>query len=227
MAFELPKSKREWIVFWGWLVFITLSVYLDFLNNVDPLSATDKQSLQNWVLRITRDVSLAIGLGGTTILSIRSIRESGFRASRILSLSFSILFFLFLSGAALFGHITMSKIQRDLFHTPYSLKENIKEYLDCENLPLSQRSEISLIYARRVWEETGEALQYITIDGKEKTYEPSLEEIETRNKRAKTEELVAWTLKGLKRAYILWPLIAVLSIAMGLFSPIGNKKRTN
>ena len=188
------------------------------------MTANGAEFFIDWLFRVIRDASLTIALSCMTIFGIRSLRRDGFSTRRFLSPAFAVLFCLFLAILSLFGHNKISQIQRNLFDTPYSLKKNIKKCLDSKDLSLSQRSKISLMYARQVWEETGETIVFITNDGKERVYEPSPEEIEKKKKMDRTDELLNYTLKGLKRAYIFWPIVAIISVAIGFFSRI--KKQT-
>ena len=225
MALELPKNKSQWVIVVGLVVFILIDIYIDYFFTFDPMTATDAQFFHQWLLRIIRDVSLTIALSGMTILGIRSIRRDGFSIRRFLLPAFAVLFFIFLTIFSLFGHMEISLIQRNLFDTRDRFKENLKKCLDREDLSLSQRSKFSLMYARQIWEETGETVVYITNDGKEKVYEPSKEELETKAKVARTDELLTYILKGMKRAYIFWPVVAIMSVAIGFFSPIKKQKQ--
>lgn len=220
MALALPKSKSQWIITFSLVIFISIDIYLSFFVAFDPLTASDAEFFHHWLLRVIRDSSLTIALSGMIIFGIRTIRKDGFSIKRVLSPGIAILIIIILTGLSLFINITMSRIQRDLFYAPESLKENLKECLDRKDLPLSQRSEISLMYARQVWKETGDTIEYITSEGEERVYEPSLEEKEKKKKIARTDELLTWTLKGLKRAYIFWPIVAIICVAIGFFSPI-------
>lgn len=224
MALKLPKSKSQWFVVVGCFVFITIDIYTDYFFTFDPMIATDAQFFNHWLLRAIRDVSLTIFLSGITILGIRSLRRNGFSIRRFILPAFAVLFFLFLTVLSLFGHIEISHIQRNLLDAPHRFKENLKKCLDSKDLSLSQRSKFSLMYARQIWTETGENIEYVTSDGKKRIYEPSLEEIESKKKIRRANEVMTWSLKRLKRAYIFWPVVAIISVAIGFFTRI--KKHT-
>ena len=82
---------------------------------------------------------------------------------------------------------------------------------------MSQRSKFSLYYARNIWEETGEIINYITPEGVEKAFEPSLEEIDKKIEIKRSKSLISWILFGLKNAYIYWSIIGIASIVIGFF----------
>jgi len=225
MGFELPKSKSQWVIAVCCIIYVVLELYLNEFFDVDLLTASDRALFRFWLLRVIRDVSLAIALSGILILGIRSLRRDGFTIKRFVLPAVAVLLCLFFTGISIFGHISTSRIQRILFDINDSYKEHLREWLDVKDLSLTKRSEISLKYAIEVWKESGEAIKYISNDGKEIVYEPSLKEIEESKKMDKANQLIVRGLKGMKRAYIFWPIVALASVAIGFFTPIRRKNQ--
>jgi hypothetical protein len=220
--FEL-KGKSQWMIIICCIIYVVTEIYLNECFNVDLLTASKESLLYFWLLRLIRDLSLAIVLSSLIILGVRSLRRNGFTIKRLILPLLAFLLCFLITYVTIYGQMRLSQIQNALFDPP-DKKEKLEIWLDNKELTLSQRSKISLIYARQIWKETGKTIVYITNDGKERLYEPSIEEIEGKKMMTKTIVLTAWELKGMKRAFILWPIIAFASVAIGFFTPI---KRTN
>jgi|GEM_PF-5001314 len=223
-AFELPKSKSEWIITVCGIIYLVTIIYLKLFFKIDPLTATDSVMFHLRLLNLIRDISLAIALSCLIIIGIRSTRKDGFTLKRFMLPVFAILLCLFEAGVALYGNIGLSHFQRIWADVNASNKEYLKGILDDKDMSLSQRSQYSLKYAIQVWQETGDAIKYVTNDGEEIVYKPSLEEIEKKQEMEKANELRISGLKNTKRAYIFWTIIALLSATIGFFTPIKTVK---
>jgi len=225
MAFRIFKTKSDCLINLSGIVYIATAFYLEFFSSFDLMAATETESLHHWLLGAIRDASLIIALSAMTITGIRSLRRDGVTIRRCVSPASAILLCLSFAGVSLYGHITISQVQRDLFYFPEGITMSLRKHLDQDELSLPQRSKLTLMYARNIYEETGEIVDYVTVEGKMETYQPSFEEKEHRKTMDRAKDLVAWCLKGLKRAYLLWPVFAIISIAIGLFTPIRRGER--
>lgn len=220
MQSNLPRIKSQWFVVVSAFIYVAIVAYLEIFLDIDLITANDSMLFHHWLLRLIRDVSLVVCIFGTLILSIRSLRREGFSLRRLVAPTIATLFCIFLAGVSIYSYITMSDIQQKLFYYDNNFTKSLKKSLDEKTIPSSQRSEISLMYAKQVWRETGETISYFTADGNEVVYKPSVEEIETKQKMNRTNELITSSLKGLKIAYILWPLVAAVGIIVGFFTPL-------
>jgi hypothetical protein len=219
-AFELPKSKSEWVITVCWIIHLVIEIGLDIFYDIDPYAASDSELFYLWLFHQIRDASLVIALSCMIIIGIRSIRRDGFTLKRAVLPMIAVLLCVLITGISIYGHKALSRVHQTLFDISGHHKERLKEISDNEDLSLSMRSKASLMYAKQIWQETGENVEYISSDGNEILYEPSKEEIETKKTMNKSKEFIFEGIKGMKRAYIFWPIFLVANIIIGFLTPI-------
>lgn len=219
-AFELPKSKSEWVITVCWIIYLVIEIGLDIFYDIDPYTASDSELFYLWLVHRICFLSRAIALSGMIIIGIRSIRRDGFTLRHSVLPAIAVLFCVLITGISIYGHKALSRIHQTLFDISGNHKERLKEISNNEDLSLSLRSKASLMYAKQVWQETEKNVEYISSDGNGILYKPSVEEIKTKKTMNKSKEFIFEGIKEMKRAYIFWPIFLVANIIIGFLTPI-------
>ena len=221
----LPKSKSEWIILSGFL--------LSFLAGVvhgnypfDPMNATPKVALIEWLIRVVRDLALTAALATMIITGIRLIRKEGFTLKRMLlpTLGFAI------AGGYLCVSLIMYQgftVFQDLTKTPNIPRNKIESTISEKNLPPDKKSKISKFYASLRFSEDGDLINYYTPDGKSELYKPTEKEKQERDDRVKTNKLIKWMTRSLYLSIYFWAVVIAVCLLLGFFTPIKKKPPNN
>lgn len=98
--------------------------------------------------------------------------------------------------------------------------EVMKFRAEQENLPLKARSMMSRMYASDKFLHEGKVVEYISEAGVSKKYEPTADDIKFRNVQNNAREIWDYNNRLLPKLYQLWVAVGVISLALGVFSPI-------
>ena len=220
----LGKKRAEWVLVFFWLVFIAADIATKFYYSPDPCTATESQLFRDWLMGFIRFVSLVMASSSTIIFGIHRIRRDGYSHRRLILPAFVVGFLIFIAGTALFGYRMVAEVQRT--HLKLGSEDflsSLEEDLSLEYLSPELRSQLSEMYAKQLYIVHGRTEYYVTLNGTKKLYEPTDQEKEYRWRNTCTKELLDRARKATKRAIIIWPIVALLSIAIGMFSPVHKK----
>lgn len=221
---RLPKSNFEWVLFVSTLLFLAAELAQKFIFDFDPMTASEAEFFRNWIIRLVRDVALSVVVSGTIITGIRKVRRAGFSWRRAVTPLLAAGLCVLLMAISGYGYLTMSKIRKALLSTPIDSLQMLEECLAEQNLSPDQRAQFSRMYARERYLIYGEIVDYYTKDDIQKPYEPTESDKQRARERARLACLMSKAEEGLRTAAIIWPIVALVSIAIGYLSPVKREE---
>ena len=217
---RLPKSDFEWVLFVSALLFLAAELAEKFMFDFEPMTASEAEFFRNWIICVVRDVALIVIVSGTIITGIRKVRRVGFSWRRAVTPLLAIGFWVSLMFISGYGYLTMFKIRKALLSTPVVSLEMLEECLGGQDLSPVQRAQLSVMYARERYLIYGEIADYYTKNGSQKPYEPTDKDRQRNRERARLTCLMSKAEKGLRTSTIVWPVVALVSIAVGYLSQV-------
>ena len=221
---RLPKSNFEWVLFVSALLFLAAELAQKFIFDFDPMTASEAEFFRNWIICLVRDVALIVVVSGTIITGIRKVRRAGFSWRRMVIPLLAIGFCVLMMTISGYGYLTMLKIRKALLSTPVVSLQMLEECLAGQDLSPVQRAQLSVMYARERYLIYGEIADYYTKDGSQKPYEPTDKDRQRNRERARLACLMSKAEKGLRTTTIVWPIVALVSIAIGYLSPMKREE---
>jgi len=221
----LPKNKSEWIILSGFLLsFIADVVHSNY--SFDPMNATPRVALIEWLIRVVRDWALTAALATMIIAGIRLIRKDGFTLKRLL---FPVIGFVIAGGClwvSLFGYQRFSALQ-EMDRTRNISRNKFETTINLKNLPPDKKSKTSKFIAYMRFHEDGVLVNYFTPDGKVELYTPTEKEKKERDEFLKTNKLINWMTRSLYISVYFWVVVIVVSFALGFLTPVKRKTPNN
>jgi hypothetical protein len=164
--------------------------------------------VQEWFLRLLRDVFLAIGISGFIIVGIRELRRDGFGFKKALPALLGILM-----GVGLIFFSWFVAYQIDTFSQSVESRVSLEQLridLNEQNVTSEKRERLSKIYAEF----------YYLKNGSRVLYQPTQEKLQYIEKRHQQEKQMV----GIRQAKFIWLALLLISLMIGLFSPIRREK---
>ena len=219
---KFPKKKTEWLIIGCWFTYIVTEVLVRAFLQSDLESVAQPQPFHIWFIRLLRFSSLAGGISSSIIIGIHSVRQQGYSHRGLIVPLFGIGFSIFVTFISIFIYLKVSEIQQGNFEMEKRHLNSLKTLLNYESLPPSDRSKISRRYAKWLYIFRDEAAHYVTLEGRKKLYEPTEKDKQWRKEKILIKKLFNRAIKDKKQALVIWPTLTLLSIGIGLFSPVRN-----
>lgn len=208
------------IILSGLLIYL-ISIFL--LRSLSPYDPTATIPWKGTTLNLIGMFGLTLVLTAMTVSALRSIRRIGFRWSNIFLAVIGV-------GMALIFVFVNYQAYTVLSNTPLSNKnakflEQLESAL-AKDISLESKAELSLMYARTKYEYEGEKIKHLDSQGNLVEFEPSSEDIETRNLRTELEKMQAWGKIYPLRSAVYWAAVAIASAIIGVMTPLKRPKQT-
>jgi len=220
----LPKNKSGWIIFSGFLLSFLADVVHDNYS-FDPINATPRVALIEWLIRVVRDWALTAAIATMIIAGLRLIRKEGLTLKRLIMPTIGICIASGCLSVSFYGYHTFSTIP-DLHRTPDAIRRKIEANINSGTLNSEQKAKRSKFYAYMRFQEDGVQTKYFAPDGKEELYNPTEKEKKERDDLIKTQKLIKWMSRSLYLSIYFWVVVIVVSLAVGLLTPIKKEHPT-
>ena len=219
---EFPKKKTEWLIAGCWFTYTVTEVIVQSFLPSDIESVTQSMPFHIWFFRLLRFLSLAGGISITIIFGIRSIRQQGYSHRGLIVPLIGIGFSIFIIVISIFIYFKTSGIQQSKFELEKRHLNSLETFLNHEGLSLSDRSETSRRYAKWLYIFRGENVHYVALEGRKKLYEPTDKDKHWRKENIQINKQFDKIIKDKKQAFLIWPILTLISIGIGLFSSVRN-----
>jgi hypothetical protein len=218
-----PKWKKsEWLVLACFLIFLGGEVHITYFSS-DPLTATETELFRDWVLRLIRSIALTITISSVIIIKIRAIRREGYSRRRLITPLFGVGFCIFMVAMTLLSYRMASNFRKDMSHFEEKFFQEQRAWIEASDLSPEDRSKLSRMNARFSYMLTGKADDYISQGGGPKPYEPTQEEQKEARQHSRVMKMMDHAIESMKVGMIVWSAIAIFSIMIGIFSPLGKQ----
>jgi len=194
-----------------------------------PMAATDSESADAIRMFLAQKSSLkyklidSVNLFGFFLLTM-SLIATGIRRVRSKWTSIKGIALTIIGLGILLYHVaeieSYKSIGKSLDEIARPNFELLKFRAEQENLPLKARSMLSRMYASDKFLHEGKVVEYISETGVSKKYEPTADDVKFRNVQSNAREIWDYNNKLLPKLYQLWVAVGVISLALGVFSPI-------
>jgi succinate dehydrogenase hydrophobic anchor subunit len=219
----IPKfKKRDLILSLFLLLYIIGELYVMFFWK-DPFSSNRTQLFQNWIFKILRLFGLSCIIASGFINKIRSIRRDGYAHKKLVIPILLILFCTFMMSVSIYSYFSIIKLRDVRANLQKQLFQVHKDNLKLENLDFDILSTLTKSSAKQYYWATGKNAKYFGTDGNLIQYESTIEDQERVREYQKTDKIFE-NLNIFKSDILIWPIIVLISILVGLWSPIKTKK---
>lgn len=220
----LPKNKSGWIIFSGFLLSFLADVAHDNYS-FDPINATPRVALIEWLIRVVRDWALTAAIATMVIAGLRIIREEGLTLKRLIMPFVGICIASGCLWVSFYGYQTFSTLP-DLHRTPEAIRRKLEANINSGTIGPEQKAKRSKFYAYMRFQEDGVQTKYFAPDGKEELYNPTEKEKYDRYDPIKTQKLLKWMARSLYLSIYFWVVVIVVSLAVGLLTPVKKEHPT-
>ena len=226
---DMTNTQKR-ILSYSFFIFLVTELLEQVYAEYDISIATNSELFISALIRTFNHFSLAVGLSGMLILGIRIIRKSGFSIKSILmpSLGFVvILFFTYLSASP---YRVLERSSQFIKSKPHytELLSTMESSLERQDCPTDSKAFLSKYYARTKYQQAGLIIDHFTPEGTVTSYKPTVTEVTQRNEMLKSEaEAIFWSQLSKRTIWgslIFWTLLTIVSILIGIFSPISGVK---
>ena len=177
-----PKTAADIVVTSGFILYLLGMVLHEILfSSADVFSLVGSERVAEWSLRLLRDIGFAIGFGGMVSFGIRTLRNEGFSFKRLFMPLLAFVFLVSTSSICFYTSAITKGVSEGL-DRPIRDIEKFTKKIDDETIPLSERSKYSLFYAKLKYDEEGSLIEYLTLEGQKKIFQPSDDQINSREK---------------------------------------------
>ena len=198
--------------------FIIISLFLLFFFEIIRIYFYSNGNLstnmiyQEWLLRVFRDISLAVVLFSLMFFGVQEIRSKEFGLKQIVNPLLGI----FLSISIFFLNWTienkLNSLGKMVNDTTYLKRAEVA--LKNKQLPLVEHEKLSQVYAGSYYRMYGKSIEYVK--GRQHfLYKPSQKDITLFQTKVEQEKLV----KQMGRNKFLWLILIVFSFLLGILIP--------
>lgn len=198
--------------------FIIISLFLLFFFEIIRIYFYSNGNLstnmiyQEWLLRVFRDISLAVVLFSLMFFGVQEIRSKEFGLKQIVNPLLGI----FLSISIFFLNWTienkLNSLGKMVNDTTYLKRAEVA--LKNKQLPLVEHEKLSQVYAGSYYRMYGKSIEYVK-GGQHFLYKPSQKDITFFQTKVAQEKLV----KQMGRNKFLWLILIVFSFLLGILIP--------
>jgi len=198
--------------------FIIISLFLLFFFEIIRIYFYSNGNLstnmiyQEWLLRVFRDISLAVVLFSLMFFGVQEIRSKEFGLKQIVNPLLGI----FLSISIFFLNWTienkLNSLGKMVNDTTYLKRAEVA--LKNKQLPLVEHEKLSQVYAGSYYRMYGKSIEYVK-GGQHFLYKPSQKDITLFQTKVEQEKLV----KQMGRNKFLWLILIVFSFLLGILIP--------
>jgi len=198
-------------------------------KNLWPAAAIDSESadaIRNYITQKNSAKSLfidSVGLYGFFLLTI-SLISTGIRRVRCKWTNIKGIALVILGLGVLCYHIVEIKSYMAIGKTLDDINtpnyKYIKLKLEQRNLSLKVRSKLSQMYARDKYRHEGKIVECISETGGSSRYEPTVDDIKSRNLQNNAKEIWDYNNRRLPRLLYWWVAIGILGVILGVFAPV-------
>ena len=217
---QLLKNKTSFFIGVGSGIFL-LGIFLTsgpFAQNFDNLS---KQELfPFWIFSIIRDVGLIILMSTMIVSGLRTCRIKGIKSKGLILLSIGLLFNIGLTIFSVYIYTNAKYISENLFENTDKAIKIILKKLEEKDLSKENRVSLNNMLAKEYYAQQGKLVNVTGLDGKQKVYEPTHEDIEFKQKFDTGKKQMEWLMTSFYRSIFLWSIVLIISILFGCFTPI-------
>lgn len=220
----LPKTKSEWIVLLGFLVYFIADLAHDRFK-FDLMNLTPKAALIEWMLRALRDWGLTAAIATMIIAGLRLIRKEGLTLKRMILPTVGVCI---AGGWLCMSFYSYQKMMTvpDLHRTPDEVRKKMEANIHSGTLSLENKAKRSKFYAYLRFQEDGIQINYFTPDGKEELYNPTELEIKERNDLLKAHTIFKRAVRSVYLSMFFWVVVIVVSLGVGLLTPVKKEHPT-
>lgn len=215
MNLKLPKIRGERFVIAALLMILVAEVFSTFWH-LEKLRADDKFHMQCYLAE-------SLELLGFFLLVI-SLISSGIRKLRVEWKSLKGISMTIIGiGFCLFQLFTIHSYQQigmTLEELPKPNFEMMKSKLENGNLPLKSRTVLSRMYAHDKFLYEDQIVSYIADNGEKVLYVPTKQDLEFKKLKADVRRIWARNNQNLPVLFRWWIAVAVISLCLGIFTPI-------
>jgi hypothetical protein len=224
------SNTQKRILIYSFVIFLATKLLEQAYTSIDISVATNSELFISSLIRTFNHFSLAVGLSCMLLLGIQTIRKSGFSIKSILMPSIGfvlILFFIYLSSSK---YRVLERTSQFIKSKPHyeELLSTMESSLERQDLPTDSKAFLSKYYARTKYEQAGLIIDHFTPEGIVTIYKPTAKEVTQRNEMLKSEvEAIFWSQLAKRTIWgslIFWTLLTIVSILIGIFSPIDGIK---
>lgn len=198
--------------------YVAVKVYL---NDIDLMSITETQSEILWLLGLVRDLGFWSFCLLAVILSFYnyiSKKDNNYKKYMALSICGNLAYILF-TGYMYFQLSEIKPMTGQLLDSHPELISKYQEILSPDHENFDENLKVSKLIAAAFYEDSGEIVKIIDIDGVKVDFEPSEESIKRRKDMLHTDALIKHQVKSMQYASITQAAILFIGILLGLISP--------
>ncbi|MCP3940316.1 MAG: hypothetical protein GY710_02395 [Desulfobacteraceae bacterium] len=225
MKIKTKLTKENCFLLSFFLLYIVGELYVMFFWK-DPFSSNRAQLFQNWLFKNFRFFGLICIIASGIIINIRSIRSNGYAHKKLIIPILLILFCTFLMGVSIYSYFSIIKVRNINANLQEQLFQTHNDNLKLKNLSFNFLSGVTKNSAQQYYLVSGKISKYYKADGTLIQYKPKIEEQEMVREYQKIDKFLGET-SIFKSDILIWPIIVLVSILIGAWSPIKNKKPTN
>jgi len=225
MKMKFPKLRGERLV----IVALLMILAAELISNIWPLEypgANSANSVQKFIAQKSSFQNVLVDrleLFGYFLLVI-SLISTGIREIRNKWKSFKGITMTIIGVCFCLYHLisiqAYTKIGKTLDELPKPNFEILKSQLNNEKLPLKTKVKLSKMYAHDKFFNEGIIVEYLSDNGEMNRYVPTKEDLEFRKVQSDARDIWDYNNKRLPIVFRLWVAVAVISLLLGVFTPI-------
>ncbi len=196
--------------------FIGISFILFFLFEITRVyfysdgNLSENMIFQEWILRLLRDISLAVFISSVIAFGVRDIYRKGLSPKRMITPFLGTLFALLIFFGNWMIESKLSDLGKGINYTKYLEKNKIA--LENPKLSLEEKERLSKMYASSYYRMYGRQIEYIK-ENHQTLYKPLKDEVEYVRQKAEQERFI----HRLGKTKFLWLILIPFSFLLGLF----------